>query len=63
MSSGSYSGLGMHKLVHRKKKEFKIPPKTVSFGNTEQYVMLPDIEQLSGLPKSFVIVRNLVSIA
>ncbi len=36
MSSGSYSGLVMHELVHRIWKEFIIAPKTLSSGKAEQ---------------------------
>ena len=63
MSSSSYSGLWIHEPVHRKKKEFRIAPKTASSGNTEQQVILPDMEQFSGLPKSFIVVRNVFSSA
>ncbi len=36
MSSSSYSGMAMRELVHRKRKEFRIAPKTASSGNAEQ---------------------------
>ena len=49
MSSGSYSGLVMHELVHLSWKEFMTAPKTASSGKAEQYVMPSSIEQLSGL--------------
>ncbi len=62
MSSGSYSGLAMHELVHRYWKEFITAPKAASSGKAEQYVMPSDIEQLRGL-KSPVVVRNMDSIA
>jgi hypothetical protein len=56
MSSGSYSGLAIHELVHQYWKEFIAAPKAASSGKAEQYVMPFDIEQLRGLPKSFVVV-------
>jgi hypothetical protein len=43
MSSGSYSGLTKHELVHRKRKDFRIAPKTASSGKAEQYIMLQDM--------------------
>ena len=63
MSSGSYSRFALHEQVHQKRKEFRVTPKAMSFRNAEQCVMMPDIEQLSGLPKKSVVVRNVVSIA
>ena len=36
MSSGSYSGLAMPKLVHQNWKEFMTAPKTASSGKAEQ---------------------------
>ncbi len=61
MSSGSYSGLAMHELDHRKRKELITSPKFSSSGMAEQYVIPPDIEQLRGLTKSSVLLRNVLS--
>ena len=36
MSSGSYSGLAMHEVVHRYEKEFSFDPTLVSSGKAEQ---------------------------
>ncbi len=53
----------MHQLVHPKGKEFVNAPKTASSGNAEKYVMLPDMEQISWLQKSSVVVKNVDSTA
>ena len=45
--------MAMQELVHRNWKEFLIAPKTSSFGKAEQ---------LRGLPKSSIVVRNVASI-
>ena len=58
MSSGSYSGLAMHEPVHVRWKEFMTAPKIAPTGKTEQYVVSSYVEQLIGLPKSSVVVRN-----
>ncbi len=63
ISSGSYSGFAMHEAVHRYEKESMIDPKFISSGKAEQYVTPSVIEQLSGLPKSSVVVWNVCSIA
>jgi hypothetical protein len=63
MSSGSYSGLAMQELVHRCWKEFLTAPKVASSGKAEQHVMPSSIEQLRGLPKSSVVIRNVDFIA
>ena len=63
MSSGSFFFLAVQELVHRNWKDCMIAPKTASSGRAEQYVMLSGIEQLRGLPKSSVDVRNVDSIA
>ncbi len=52
---------GDARVVHRKRKKFTTAPKVSSSGMTEQYVIPPAIEQLRGLPKSSVVVRNVVS--
>jgi len=62
-SSSSYSGLAMHKLVHRKRKELMTAPKLTFSGKAEQYIIPPIMEQLRRLPNSFVVVRNLLSSA
>ncbi len=61
ISSGSYSGFAMQDDVHRYEKESMIAPKLVSSRKVEQYVIPSDIEQLSGLPKSSVVVWNVCS--
>ena len=53
----------MQELVQRTWKEFMIAPKSASSGKAEQWVIPSDIEQLSGLPKSSVVVKNGESIA
>jgi len=63
MSSCSSSKLAMHERVNRKRKEIRISSKIASSRNAEQKVMLMLMEQFSGLPKSFVVVRNVDSIA
>jgi hypothetical protein len=63
ISSGSYSGFAMHEAVHRYQKESMIAPKLISSGRAEQYVVPSVIEQLSGLPKSSVVVWNVCAIA
>ena len=64
MSSGSYSELVIQGLVHRKRKELMTASKFTSSGKTtEQYVIPPVMEQLSGLPNSSVVVRNVISSA
>ncbi len=62
ISSSSYSGFAMHEAVHRYEKESMIAPKLISFTKAEQYVISSVIEQLSGLPKSSVMVWNFCSI-
>jgi len=57
MSSGSYSGLAMQQLDQRKRKELMTAKKFTSSGKAEQYVM----EQLRGLPSSYVVVRKVPS--
>ena len=63
MSSGSYSGLAMHDAVQRYLNELRIAPKLTSSGKAEQYVSPSVIGQLRGLPKSSVVMRNVLSIA
>ncbi len=63
MSSGSYSGFAMQEEVQRNLKELWIAPKLMSSGKAEQYVSPSVIGQLRGLPKSSVVVRNVLSIA
>ncbi len=58
MSYGSYSGLEIQEPVKRKRKEFIIASKVSSSRKAEQYVIPPIIQQLRGLPKSVVMVRN-----
>ncbi len=53
----------MHEAVHRYEEESMIAPKRISSGKAEQYVKPLVIEQLSGLPKSSVVVWNVCSIA
>ncbi len=61
MSSGSYSGLAMHEFVHRYRKESIMAPNLSSSRKAEQYVIPSAIEKLRGLPKSYVMVRNVLS--
>jgi hypothetical protein len=58
ISSGSYSGFVMHEAIHRYETELMIAPKLISSKKVEQYVIPSVIEQLSGLPKSSVVVWN-----
>ena len=61
MFSGSYLGLAMQELVQRKRKRFMTAPKVSSSWKIEQYVIPPVIEQLRGLPNSYVVVRIVFS--
>ena len=62
-SSGSYSGLAMQELVHRKRKKLMTAPKFTSPGKAEHYVIPPVMEQLRGLSNRSVLVRNILSSA
>jgi hypothetical protein len=53
----------MQEEVQRYLKELWIAPKLTSSGKAEQYVSPSVIGQLRGLPKSSVVVRNVLSIA
>ena len=59
--SGSYSWLAIHEPNQRYRKESVITSKISSFGKAEQYEIPLIIEQLRGLSKSFVLVRNVWS--
>ena len=61
MSSGSYSGMAIDELVLRYRKESVIAPKISSSWKAEQYETPLVMEQLRGLPKSSVSVRNVRS--
>ena len=63
LSYGSYSGFAMQEDVHRYEKESMIAPKLISPRKPKQYVIPSVIEQLSGLPKSFIVVWNVCFIA
>jgi len=51
----------MHEPVQRYRNESVIAPKISSSWKAEQYEIPPDMEQLRGLPKSSVLVRNVHS--
>jgi len=59
--SGTYSGLAIHEPVHHYRRESVIVPKISFSGKAEQYEMPLVMEQLRGLPKSYVSVRNVRS--
>jgi hypothetical protein len=63
ISSGSYSGFAIQDEVQRYLNELWIAPKLTSSEKAEQYVSPSVIGQLRGLPKSSVVVRNVLSIA
>jgi hypothetical protein len=63
MFSGSYFGLAMQEQVQRKRKELMTAPKTSSSEKDEWYVIPTYIEQLRGLSKSSIVIRNVASIA
>ena len=58
ISFGSYSWLSIYELVQRYRNESMIAPKISSSGKADQYEIPPVMEQLRGLPKSSVMVRN-----
>ena len=51
----------IHEPVQRYRNESVIAPNMLSFGKAEQYEIPPDMEQLMGLPKSSMLVRNVRS--
>ncbi len=61
VSFGSYSGLAMHELVQRYRNESVVAPKISSSGNAKHHEIPSDMEQLRGLPKSSLSVRNVRS--
>jgi hypothetical protein len=61
MSSGSYSGLAIQELVHRKRNKSVIAPKILSFGKAEQYEIPMVMQQMRGLPNSSVLVGSVRS--
>jgi len=61
ISFSSYSGLAIHEPVQRYRNKSVIAQKISSSGKAERYEIPPVMEQLRGLPKSSLVVRNVHS--